>query len=319
MSDHDLPTPKGEGLGGFAELGSVEGDCLCPDAATLGPGCPAHDPAARRYADGGLLPRALTDPVGLAAGLPPGALTGEVRHDDPRPGAAQGRAIAEAEDRRSMRDAIEQGWPGAPETPVVVSPTGDRQTLREWVRGGDCPADWCPNDSHAASCRCQLGGPVVVDIPNATPGYLTTRQRWVQDRDTCPACRGVGGHVESCPHAGPLEQALRAAEAQEPLPLEITGLPSSTGDHARIICERAAELVNGDRNADYGDALDNFTETAALWSPILGIEVSAEQVALCMAQVKIARLIHNTPHDDSWIDGVGYLALGGGIARRRRS
>lgn len=103
----------------------------------------------------------------------------------------------------------------------------------------------------------------------------------------------------------PLESLLSAIEAHVP-----------TSKRAREILATAAGLVDGDRNSAYGDARDNFTETAALWSPVLGVEVTAEQVALCMAQVKIARLIHNPTHADSWVDGVGYLGLGGGIAQQ---
>ncbi|AVJ49062.1 hypothetical protein PBI_BALOO_57 [Mycobacterium phage Baloo] len=91
---------------------------------------------------------------------------------------------------------------------------------------------------------------------------------------------------------------------------------ATTGDRARNICEHAADLVNGDRNADYGDAFDNFTETGKLWAVVFGHDVSPEQVALCLDLVKTARLIHNPQHADSWVDKVGYSALGGGIAGR---
>lgn len=91
---------------------------------------------------------------------------------------------------------------------------------------------------------------------------------------------------------------------------------STTGSRAQRICEAAADLVNNDRNAVYGDAEVNFNETGALWAVIFGHEVTAEQVAVCMALVKIARLIKTPNHADSWTDGVGYLALGGGIASK---
>lgn len=92
----------------------------------------------------------------------------------------------------------------------------------------------------------------------------------------------------------------------------------TTGDRARDICNRAADLVNNDRNAVYGDAEINFRETGALWAVVFGHDVTPEQVAICMALVKVARLIKSPEHADSWTDGVGYLALGGGIAARPR-
>lgn len=80
------------------------------------------------------------------------------------------------------------------------------------------------------------------------------------------------------------------------------------------ILRTAEKLINGQRAKDYGDACENFQRIADLWAPILRTPVTAEQVALCMAQVKIARLITSPGHEDSWIDLAGYAALGGEIA-----
>lgn len=76
------------------------------------------------------------------------------------------------------------------------------------------------------------------------------------------------------------------------------------------ILEEASRLINGDRQSDYGPPSENFNRVALGWELILGTEVSAEQVALCMAWLKIARLTGGgNPSDDSYIDGAGYLAL----------
>lgn len=81
------------------------------------------------------------------------------------------------------------------------------------------------------------------------------------------------------------------------------------------LLDKAKSLVTGDRAQAYGDALDGFTEVGKLWAVVLGLaEVTPEQVALCLNQLKVARLIHNPSHADSWCDGSGYMALGGGIA-----
>jgi len=84
------------------------------------------------------------------------------------------------------------------------------------------------------------------------------------------------------------------------------------------ILATANDLINGQRARDYGDAAENFQRIADLWRPVLGVEVTPEQVALCMTQLKIARLITSPVHQDSWIDACGYLALGGEIAGRKR-
>ena len=76
---------------------------------------------------------------------------------------------------------------------------------------------------------------------------------------------------------------------------------------SRVLAE-AMDLVNGDRARDYGTPAANFGRCAAGWSVILDHDVSAEQVALCMAFLKIARLV-NGPHDDSYVDAAAYMAL----------
>ena len=68
----------------------------------------------------------------------------------------------------------------------------------------------------------------------------------------------------------------------------------------------AQKLVHGDRNADYGHPLDDFARTARMWSAILGVEVSPEQVGLCKVAVKISRQC-NRPKRDNLVDGAGYF------------
>lgn len=75
----------------------------------------------------------------------------------------------------------------------------------------------------------------------------------------------------------------------------------------KTILQEAQELVYGDRQADYGTVAQNFGLIAKLWSPILGVEVTPEQVGLCMVQVKVARQIFK-PKRDNLVDGAGYFA-----------
>lgn len=79
------------------------------------------------------------------------------------------------------------------------------------------------------------------------------------------------------------------------------------------ILETAATLINGDRERDYGDAAVNLGRIATGWAVILDQDVSAEQVALCMAWLKIARLV-NGPHEDSYVDAAAYMALAGELS-----
>ena len=79
------------------------------------------------------------------------------------------------------------------------------------------------------------------------------------------------------------------------------------------ILAEASALINSDRQDQYGPPSENFRRIATGWGVILGRDVSPEQVALCMAWLKIARLV-NGPHHDSYVDGAGYMALAGELA-----
>lgn len=73
------------------------------------------------------------------------------------------------------------------------------------------------------------------------------------------------------------------------------------------ILEEAQKVVYGDRQDDYGTVLENFNTIAKLWSGVLKVEVTAEQVGLCMVQVKVARQMYK-PKRDNLVDGAGYFA-----------
>jgi hypothetical protein len=70
----------------------------------------------------------------------------------------------------------------------------------------------------------------------------------------------------------------------------------------------AANLVrNGRRQAAYGHPSQDFARTALIWSGILGVDVSPLQVALCMAGLKMSRLVGTPDHRDSLVDAHGYF------------
>lgn len=73
------------------------------------------------------------------------------------------------------------------------------------------------------------------------------------------------------------------------------------------ILDEAKTAVYGDRQNAYGPVSENFGRIAALWSVVLGAPVTAEQVALCMVQLKVARELHK-PNRDNLVDGAGYFA-----------
>lgn len=83
------------------------------------------------------------------------------------------------------------------------------------------------------------------------------------------------------------------------------------------ILDLANECVCGDRNLQYGEPEDNFSDIAKLWSSYLDIDIGPEDVAIMMCLFKIARLKSSCYESkDSWVDLIGYAACGGEIALR---
>ena len=97
------------------------------------------------------------------------------------------------------------------------------------------------------------------------------------------------------------------------------------------ILEKANELVNGDRQEDYGDPHTNHKRIADLWNSYLrgaqpfGYFASAEDgrlvgeispgitatdAAVMMILVKVARLMQSPNHRDTWVDIAGYAEVG---------
>lgn len=71
------------------------------------------------------------------------------------------------------------------------------------------------------------------------------------------------------------------------------------------VLEEAAAVTSGPRREKYGHPRENFTKIATIWSVILGIPVTPEQVAPCMIGTKIARET-NVPDRDNIVDIAGY-------------
>ena len=79
--------------------------------------------------------------------------------------------------------------------------------------------------------------------------------------------------------------------------------------------KKAIELVEGQRQEDYGDKTLNHQNIANLWNSYLGMDISPHDVAICMALVKVARLMHSRK-SDSYVDLAAYGAIAGEIAER---
>lgn len=80
------------------------------------------------------------------------------------------------------------------------------------------------------------------------------------------------------------------------------------------ILQEAERLINGDRRDSYGNASESFSRIAMGWSLILGNQVTAEQVALCMVWLKISRQI-SSPKRDNLVDMAGYAELADQVSK----
>lgn len=80
------------------------------------------------------------------------------------------------------------------------------------------------------------------------------------------------------------------------------------------LLKHAAELV-AKRRKSYGDPAVLMARIAARWSLTLGRPVTPAQVALCLIDLKLARLTHDPAHFDSTIDLAGYAAVLREVAR----
>lgn len=85
------------------------------------------------------------------------------------------------------------------------------------------------------------------------------------------------------------------------------------------ILHAAEKCVCGQRETDYGTPEDNFKTIAELWKTYLrracvdeagGVYIDANDVAMMMTLLKIARIAAGGGKADSWIDLAGYAACG---------
>lgn len=92
------------------------------------------------------------------------------------------------------------------------------------------------------------------------------------------------------------------------------------------VIKDAQNLINNDRAMDYGDAYDNHARICNGWNIIVeGAlkthgHITPAHVTLMMDWLKTSRLINDIEKYDSWVDKIGYSALGAEfVARDARS
>jgi len=81
------------------------------------------------------------------------------------------------------------------------------------------------------------------------------------------------------------------------------------------ILEEAHKIIYGDREQTYGKPSKNLNCIALFWNAYLANrknsdeQLGANDVAVMMSLLKIARLANSPDHRDSMVDGAAYLAL----------
>jgi hypothetical protein len=107
--------------------------------------------------------------------------------------------------------------------------------------------------------------------------------------------------------------SLKPAEGEQKLGAWQQVKDRRTDRPAVPMLHRAEELINGARQQDYGDQLRNFGQIADFWNAHLkyklspGNQITAEDVALMMINLKQARLGKSPTHADSVLDIAGYI------------
>lgn len=83
------------------------------------------------------------------------------------------------------------------------------------------------------------------------------------------------------------------------------------------VLNKAAAVVNGARQNEYGNPEDSFELIGKLWSVYAGHEYTPHDVAMMMALLKVARIKGGIGTEDSYTDACGYVALAADMRRGR--
>tara|TARA_R110000787_G_scaffold143488_5_gene257295 strand:- start:65114 stop:65368 length:255 start_codon:yes stop_codon:yes gene_type:complete len=78
--------------------------------------------------------------------------------------------------------------------------------------------------------------------------------------------------------------------------------------NGEMMLKQAAAII-GNRRETYGDPSASMSAIAKRWSITLNQPITPAQVALCLIDLKLARLAHDPRHLDSMIDVAGYAAV----------
>ncbi len=148
-----------------------------------------------------------------------------------------------------------------------------------------------PEHELTRDCWC---GPTVEQVPSATPrNPLTGEERAGLTPEEIACYEGTCDCDVTAPHV------------------------PSVGHNQPTILAEAEQLVYGPRQEQYGAPWIDFSRTGRMWGAILEEwrmsdreAIDAHLVALCMAALKISRIVQTPEKRDSWVDLAGYAGAG---------
>lgn len=82
------------------------------------------------------------------------------------------------------------------------------------------------------------------------------------------------------------------------------------------LLKEAILLIEGDRDASYGEPVQDFARIAALWTVLFGAKLkdgeafTSHEVAMALIVLKLSRLCHSPGKQDNWTDIAGYAGCG---------
>ena len=115
-----------------------------------------------------------------------------------------------------------------------------------------------------------------------------------------------------------IEEIYQMFERVAEEPLKCEGSEAPRYRNRKDVLSDAETCVCGHREQDYGSPENNFQIIADLWNAYLGcerlrIQISAHDVAMLMALLKVARISNDGGTYDCYVDLAGYAACAGEI------
>jgi hypothetical protein len=91
-------------------------------------------------------------------------------------------------------------------------------------------------------------------------------------------------------------------------PITLADYERLTKGETESILSEAERIVNGDRQADYSDPVENFKHISAIASSIRKKDLTSEDCAVVLMAVKLARENHKHKRDNL-VDLAGYVEI----------